>query len=74
MIRLHRNNVRSLPCDETLWKRVVKAAFNQRRKTLHNSLKGFVFPESIQEDPIFRKRPEALSVEDFVWLAQQVVE
>lgn len=74
VIRLHRNNVRSLPCDETLWKRVVKAAFNQRRKNLHNSLKGFVFPESIQEDPIFRKRPEALSVEDFVWLAQQVVE
>ncbi|MBO4282059.1 MAG: 16S rRNA (adenine(1518)-N(6)/adenine(1519)-N(6))-dimethyltransferase RsmA [Bacteroidales bacterium] len=74
VIRLRRNSRSSLPCDEALWKRVVKTAFNQRRKTLHNSLKSFAFPESVQADPIFRKRPEALSVEDFVWLTQQVMD
>ena len=69
VIRLVRNNVTKLDCDEKLFFRVVKAGFNQRRKTLSNSLKAIPFNrENIAELPLFTKRPEQLSVAQFVEL------
>lgn len=69
VIRLRRNNVESLPCDEELFVKVVKAAFNQRRKMLRNSLKELCdkLPEEYAE-----KRPEQLSVSDFVLLTGMI--
>lgn len=69
VIRMTRNERRSLGCDEALFKRVVKTSFNQRRKTLRNSMKpllGKEFPH--YSLPIFDKRPDQLSVEDFIEL------
>ena len=67
VIRLRRNARTSLGCDERLFKTVVKTAFNQRRKTLRNSLRPMIRPEIIA-DPVFDLRPERLSVEDFISL------
>jgi 16S rRNA (adenine1518-N6/adenine1519-N6)-dimethyltransferase len=67
VIRLRRNDSKSLPCNEVLFKKVVKTAFNQRRKVLRNSLRSLYHPEAMV-DEIFRKRPEQLGVEDFVRL------
>jgi 16S rRNA (adenine1518-N6/adenine1519-N6)-dimethyltransferase len=50
----------------------VKAAFNQRRKTLRNSLKAFLSDPTIKEDEIFNKRPEQLSVSDFLSLTRLI--
>jgi 16S rRNA (adenine1518-N6/adenine1519-N6)-dimethyltransferase len=69
VIRMTRNGRMQLGCDEALYKQVVKTSFNQRRKTLRNSLKpllGKDFPH--YSLPIFDKRPEQLSVEQFVEL------
>jgi len=69
VIRMRRNGVRSLPCDEALLRRLVKAAFNQRRKTLHNALKGFSgLPHGVPVE-YAGKRAEQLSVADFIALA-----
>ncbi|MCL2290064.1 MAG: 16S rRNA (adenine(1518)-N(6)/adenine(1519)-N(6))-dimethyltransferase RsmA [Bacteroidetes bacterium] len=65
VIRMIRNFDKKLHCDETLFKNVVKTAFNQRRKTLRNSLKSFSFLEEYKENPIFGMRPEQLSVREF---------
>ncbi|MCL2434938.1 MAG: 16S rRNA (adenine(1518)-N(6)/adenine(1519)-N(6))-dimethyltransferase RsmA [Lentimicrobiaceae bacterium] len=65
VIRMVRNPDKKLRCDEALFKNVVKTAFNQRRKTLRNSLKSFSFPEAYKADPIFALRPEQLSVGQF---------
>jgi len=65
VIRMTRNPDKKLRCDEVLFKNVVKTAFNQRRKTLRNSLKGFSFPEAYKANPIFALRPEQLSVGEF---------
>lgn len=70
VIRLKRNNVTSLGCDEKLFIAVVKTAFNQRRKTLRNALSSFGFKDT--SDIIFTKRAEQLSVENFVWLTQKL--
>jgi len=67
VIRLVRNEKKNLDCNETFFKTVVKTAFNQRRKTLSNSLKPFLTDE-LKENPVFRLRPEQLSVEQFVEL------
>ena len=69
VIRMTRNDRKELGCDEALYKRVVKTSFNQRRKTLRNSMKpllGKEFPDYAL--PVFDKRPEQLSVEQFVEL------
>ena len=72
VIRLTRNSRTSLGCDEKLFKTVVKAAFNQRRKTLRNALKPLI-PEGLDtSDAIFDLRAERLSVEDFVSLTLQI--
>jgi len=67
VIRLIRNEVSKLPCDEKQFKQVVKLAFNQRRKTLRNSLKSLL-KDVDSTAPIFAERPEQLSVEQFVEL------
>ena len=63
----------SLPVDEKLFFRVVKTAFNQRRKMLRSSLKTFNLSDSLKEDPIFAKRPEQLSVNDFIELTKKLI-
>ena len=69
VIRLKRNNVKELDCDEKLFVTVVKQAFNQRRKTLRNSLRPMI-PAEIIDNEIFNKRPEQLSVQEFVELTR----
>jgi len=66
VLRLKRKANYNLPCDEKLFYRVVKQAFQQRRKTLRNSLKTFNLSDNLREDVIFGKRPEQLSVEAFI--------
>lgn len=69
VIRMKRNNVTKLDCDEQLFKKVVKTAFNQRRKTLRNSVKSLLGDRNCDtSDGIFNMRPEQLSVNDFVCL------
>jgi len=69
VIRFTRNEVEHLDCDEKLFRTVVKTAFNQRRKTMRNSLKPLVPKDnSMYTDPIFDKRPEQLGVAEFVQL------
>lgn len=65
VILLQRNETVNLACDEVLFKRVVKMAFSQRRKMLRNTLKSMLH-ETIQSKEIFTKRPEHLSVQDFI--------
>lgn len=72
VLRLTRKADFSLPCDEALFFRVVKTAFNQRRKTLWNSLKSLQYPDSLKEDPIFAQRPEQLGVDQFIALTQKL--
>lgn len=69
VIRMQRNGVERLPCDERLFVQLVKTAFNQRRKTLHNALKGFAPLDRVPE-PFAGRRAEQLSVADFILLAQ----
>ncbi|WP_340114575.1 16S rRNA (adenine(1518)-N(6)/adenine(1519)-N(6))-dimethyltransferase RsmA [Maribellus mangrovi] len=69
VVRLRRNKVEALPCDEKLFIQVVKAAFNQRRKMLRNSLKDICSELPVQ---YAEKRPEQLSVNDFIVLASDI--
>ncbi len=80
VIRLTRNSRKTLGCDESLFKTVVKTAFNQRRKTMRNSLRPLILDKAAREgwsaeqteafvsDPVFALRPERLGVEDFISL------
>ena len=73
VIRLVRNSVTELGCDERLFKSVVKTSFGQRRKTLRNSLRGMIPPEALpvldeRYSDIFKQRPEQLSVAQFIEL------
>ncbi len=71
VIRLIRNDVKQLPCNEKLFKTVVKATFNQRRKTIRNGVKALLRGERIEHE-LMQKRPEQLSVEAFVELTNLV--
>lgn len=71
VIRCTRNERASLPCNEKLFIQVVKAGFNQRRKTLRNSLKKLVNNQEF-EHPFLSLRPEVLSVEQFIELTEAV--
>ena len=62
----------TINCDEILFKKIVKQSFGQRRKTLRNSLKIFKITDIKKEDTIFAKRPEQLSVSDFIYLTNLV--
>lgn len=72
VIRLTRNEVQTLPCDEKLFWQVVKAAFNQRRKTLRNALSGILTKDKLADEPMLELRAERLSVDDFVKLTQLI--
>ena len=72
VLRLKRKENFSLPCDEKLFFRVVKTAFQQRRKTLRNSLKSFNLPDNLREDAIFDLRPEKLDYQAFIDLTQKI--
>ena len=72
VLRLVRKSDFTLECDEKLFFSVVKTAFNQRRKTLRNSLKSFDLSEGLRTDIIFDKRPEQLSVPDFIELTKRI--
>lgn len=82
VVRLERNDRVTLPCDEVLFKQVVKQGFNNRRKTLRNALKNLILPAfqaqpegslaTLLEHEIFNKRAEQLSVEDFIYLTQLI--
>jgi len=72
VLRLTRKADYSIPCDEKFLYRVVKTAFQQRRKTLRNSLKSFDLSDSLKEDTIFGQRPEQLSVSQFIELTQKL--
>lgn len=73
VIRLTRNSRETLGCDENLFKILVKTSFGQRRKTLRNSI-GSLIPAGspLLSDNILSKRPEQLSVEDFIRLAKEI--
>ncbi|MEI6555701.1 MAG: 16S rRNA (adenine(1518)-N(6)/adenine(1519)-N(6))-dimethyltransferase RsmA [Paludibacter sp.] len=73
VIRFTRNGVSKIECNEQLFKTVVKTAFNQRRKTLRNSLKPLgIINESLFADPLFDLRPERLDVATFVDLTNRL--
>lgn len=72
VIRLKRNSVERLDCDEKLFKSIVKAGFQMRRKTLRNALKPINLPAALAEDPILDLRAEALSVNQFVALTNKI--
>jgi len=72
VIRLIRKENYTLPVDEKLFYKVVKTAFNQRRKTIRNSLKTFNLSDKLREDAIFAQRPEQLSVDEFICLTQKI--
>ena len=72
VLRLVRKKNFSLACDERLFFRVVKMAFNQRRKTIRNSLKPLELSTELKEDAIFDQRPEQLSVAQFLELTKRI--
>ena len=72
VIRLTRNEVNSLECDEKLLFTIVKQSFNQRRKTLRNSLKGLVQNIDELDKKWLSERPEQLSVQEFVELTRLI--
>ena len=72
VIRLIRKEDYSLPIDVLFFFKVVKTAFNQRRKTLKNSLKTFQLSDKLREDAIFAQRPEQLSVHQFIELTKKL--
>lgn len=73
VIKMKRNQVIDLGCDERLFKLVVKTTFGQRRKTLRNSIKGLI-PSGVPlpDDAVWAKRPEQLSVKEFIELTNLV--
>jgi 16S rRNA (adenine1518-N6/adenine1519-N6)-dimethyltransferase len=75
VIRMTRNDTTQLGCNEALFKQVVKTTFNQRRKTLRNSIKPILGKDcSLTQDALFDKRPEQLSVQQFIELTNMVEE
>lgn len=73
VIKMTRNSVTELGCDERLFKTVVKTSFGQRRKTLRNSVRGLIPKDvALPENPLFAMRPEQLSVQQFVELTNLI--
>ena len=72
VIRLKRNERKHLDCDEVLFQHVVKQAFQKRRKTLRNALKHLNLPGPVVAFDLMDKRPEQLSVEDFIFLTRSI--
>lgn len=72
VMRMVRNNRETLDCDEKLFWRVVKASFNQRRKTLRNALSAVVPKDKMSDNPLYELRAERLSVADFELLTNEI--
>ena len=72
VIKLKRKKMAALNCDEKLFRTVVKTGFSHRRKTLRNSLKPLIPPDVNYKHPVFSKRAEQLSVQDFVELTNMM--
>ena len=73
VIRMTRNGTRQLGCDEKLFRQIVKTTFNQRRKTLRNSISPILGKgHPLSADLVFNERPEQLSVEEFVELTNRI--
>ena len=73
VISMRRNDVTDLGCDEALFRRIVKTVFNQRRKTMRNGIKSIVGNGCpLLADALFDKRPEQLSVQEFIDLTNKV--
>jgi 16S rRNA (adenine1518-N6/adenine1519-N6)-dimethyltransferase len=72
VIRLVRNQRNKLDCDEVLYRKVVKQAFQNRRKTLRNALKILNLPPSISKLDLMDRRAEQLSIEQFIFLTKEI--
>ncbi|TDS11128.1 16S rRNA (adenine(1518)-N(6)/adenine(1519)-N(6))-dimethyltransferase RsmA [Sphingobacterium paludis] len=72
VMQMTRNKRETLDCDEKLFWRVVKASFNQRRKTLRNSLSAIVPKDKMSDNPLYELRAERLSVADFESLTREI--
>lgn len=72
VLRLTRNSRQSLPCDERLFRTVVKTTFGTRRKTLRNSTRSLLPPGAAIDSPLLALRPEQLSVEQFFELTNLI--
>ncbi|MXV51064.1 16S rRNA (adenine(1518)-N(6)/adenine(1519)-N(6))-dimethyltransferase RsmA [Pedobacter sp. HMF7647] len=72
VIRLTRNGVTTLSCDEKLFWQVVKAGFNQRRKTLRNALSALINKEKMADNAFLELRAERLTVNDFIELTNAI--
>jgi 16S rRNA (adenine1518-N6/adenine1519-N6)-dimethyltransferase len=72
VIRLKRNDVKGLECDEKLFTQVVKTGFNQRRKTLRNALRQLNMPLDKISEEILAKRAEQLSVAQFIEITKTI--
>lgn len=68
VIKLNRNSIKKLPCEEKKFKQIIKAGFNQRRKTLRNALKSFSLEDDLSIQHMMQKRAEELLVEDWITL------
>ena len=73
VIRLTRDFDKKLSSDVSFFKKVVKTAFNQRRKTLRNSLKAFTMSDNLKNSPILNLRPEQLTVAQFEWICNEIL-
>ena len=74
VIRLRKNPVQQLACDEILFFKLVKAGFQQRRKMLRNAVQHFILPTALAKVDILAKRAEQLTVQDFVGLTQKITQ
>lgn len=72
VIRLTRKEDFKLPVDEKMFFKVVKTAFNQRRKMIRKSLQSFQLSDELKQSEFFTKRPEQLNVKEFIYLVQQL--
>src|SRR5690606_3761379 len=71
-MRVPHNTVEKLDCDERVFWRVVKAGFNQRRKTLRNALSGVIPKDKMSDNPLYELRAERLEVSDFITLTNEI--
>jgi 16S rRNA (adenine1518-N6/adenine1519-N6)-dimethyltransferase len=72
VIKMKRNNRKELECDEKIFIKIVKAGYNQRRKTLRNALKSFTLDSNSEIEKLLQKRAEQLDVEEFIFLTKNV--
>lgn len=72
LIRMKRNDIDKLDCNEKFFKRIIKLGFQNRRKTLRNALKALNLPENIVRLEILDKRAEQLSVDDYIKLTNKI--